>query len=106
MKVVINRCFGGFGLSQEALQEIRKTNPELVDEHPESSWLGALFLKSSYDDEIRSNPAIVSVVERLGEKANDRYAKLAVVEVPDDVSWSIHDYDGMEHVQENHRTWE
>jgi len=30
---------------------------------------------------------------------------LKVVEIPDDVEWRIHDYDGAEHVYEKHRTW-
>jgi len=27
------------------------------------------------------------------------------VEIPDDVKWHIHEYDGLEHVAEDHRTW-
>jgi hypothetical protein len=44
-------------------------------------------------------------VQELGEKANDRFSKLKIVEIPDDVQWEIQEYDGWEHIAENHRTW-
>lgn len=91
MKVVINRCFGGFGLSDEALaryNELAGTNLEY--------W--------SYGEE-RNNPLLVQVVEELGAKANDTFADLKIVDIPDDVEWYIHEYDGLESVYEKHRTW-
>lgn len=48
---------------------------------------------------------MVAAVKALGAKANGTYSELKVVEVPDDVEWHIHEYDGAEHVAENHRTW-
>jgi len=30
---------------------------------------------------------------------------LAIVEIPDDVEYTIEEYDGNEHVAEAHRTW-
>ena len=92
MKVVINRCFGGFGLSAEAKAELRRRWPECPD------YFGL-------DEDARSNPDLVAVVEELGEEANGRFSSLAVVEVPDDAKWHIEEYDGFEHVAENHRTW-
>jgi hypothetical protein len=53
----------------------------------------------------RDDPDLVRVVEELGEKANGRCANLAVVDVPDDVSWYIDEYDGSESVEERHRSW-
>jgi len=38
--------------------------------------------------------------------ADGYYCKLKVVEVPDDIKWYIHDYDGLESVHECHRSWE
>lgn len=86
MKVIINRCYGGFGLSEKAKQ----------------------MLGIEYDFELeqdRTNPKLVEVVEKLGEVANAKYAELKVVEVPDDVKWRIEDYDGMETIHEVHRVW-
>jgi hypothetical protein len=45
------------------------------------------------------------VVEELGDEAGDSYAELTVVEIPDDVEWTIQEYDGTEWVAEVHRTW-
>jgi hypothetical protein len=44
-------------------------------------------------------------VEELGEAANGSYARLKVVEIPDDVEWTIKEYDGDEWIAEKHRTW-
>lgn len=53
----------------------------------------------------RNDPALVQVVEELGDKAGSRFSKLTVVEVPDDVKWQIEEYDGLEHIAEAHRVW-
>ena len=54
----------------------------------------------------RDNDSLIRVVEELGEKANGVCARLKIVEIPDDVEWHIDDYDGLEHVAEDHRTWQ
>ena len=56
-------------------------------------------------DKGRADPILVQVVEELGNAANDRFAQLAVVEIPDGVEFEISEYDGREHVAEAHRTW-
>ena len=92
-KVVINVCYGGFGLSDEA---------ELLYLELTGNEDGKV-----YDYELkRDDPQLVEVVEQLGKHSWGEYAKLRVVEIPDDnVAWLIHNYDGMEHVAEDHRTW-
>ena len=57
-------------------------------------------------DILRNDSALVQVVEELGDAANGEYAKLKVVEVPDDVQWTVEEYDGWESVEEVHRKWE
>ena len=101
-KIVINVSHGGFGLSKEA-QEAYAEKKDI--------GLGR-FVKSyeSYEgfstyDVARDDPDLVSVVESMGAKADGRFAKLRVVEIPDEVNWSIHEYDGSEWVAEVHRTW-
>ena len=50
MKIVINRCFGGFGLSAEAV---------------------ALLVEDG-GEETRADPALVSVVETFGKRESKR----------------------------------
>jgi hypothetical protein len=46
-------------------------------------------------------------VEELGKEADGTHAELSIVEIPfDDLEgWYIHDYDGRETIEENHRSW-
>lgn len=84
MKIVINRCYGGFDLSDKAKE----------------------MLGIKYETEIKRNdPRLVAVVEELGDEANTWASSLKIVEIPDDVDWIIEDYDGVEWVSEKHRTW-
>ena len=92
-KIVINARHGGFGLSDAAMlrySEIKKI--EDVD-------------SIHIYDICRDDPALVQVVEELGVKSFDKYAELHIVEIPEDVSWNVQEYDGLEWVAEKHRTW-
>ena len=90
MKVVINMCFGGFGLSNAALARYNELGNTAVD----------------YACDIeRHDVDLVHVVEEMGADAYDRFSSLKVVEIPDGIEYVIEDYDGMEHVAEAHRTW-
>ncbi len=53
----------------------------------------------------RDDVCLVEVVKQLGEAANGAFAKLAVVEVPSGVKWDVEEYDGREHIAEQHRCW-
>jgi len=90
--VVINNCYGGFGLSDTAISEYKKlagiTDPD---------W---------YDRTVaRDDPYLVKIVRELGATANGGYADLKIVEIPGDVKWCINEYDGNEWIAEEHRTW-
>jgi len=123
MKVVINTCFGGFGISDEAFEKFLERKGIAFDkvevEGEEKSWLnGPTYFNAGHageDDhylaqyellENRSDPDLIAVIEEMGEKAHGWASELKIVEVPDDVKWHIHEYDGLEHVAEDHRTWE
>ena len=96
-KVVINACFGGFGLSGEARAMWRERKGITAD------------ARATYADELaRDDADLIAVVEELGEKANSTYSQLKVVEVPmwlTEKGWTIEEYDGWEHIAENHQTW-
>lgn len=90
MKIVINKCYGGFGLSEAAYE-----------------YLGMEWDGYGYDfgREDRADPKLVACVEALGEAASGELSELAVVEIPDGVDYTIEEYDGIEWVAEKHRTW-
>jgi hypothetical protein len=92
-RIVINTCYGGFGLS-------------------ESAWLRYCQLSGQDRSEIvtyyeipRDDPYLVQVVRELGSDANTDTSQLKIVEVPASVKWHVAEYDGMEWVAEDHRTW-
>jgi len=90
MKIVINTCYGGFGLSKEALAFYNERADTAI----------------KYEDDIKRNdPILIEIVGQLGEAANGGFAKLKVVQIPDDVQWQIEEYDGVEWVAEKHRIW-
>ncbi len=83
MKIVVNRCFGGFGLPDKAKKMLGHNQ----------DW---------YEGDIdRTNKDLVRVVEELGKEANDSYARLEIVEIPDDIDYYISDYDGIETIHES-----
>jgi len=142
VKVVVNKCYGGFGLSYEAMMlwaklknmklyayvsvaeykdgphESRdweryapyRPGAEVFCIHYSTSLLsktGKLSDKgyvSEYDIP-RDDPALITVVEKLGEKACGRCAELRVIEIPAGVEYEIDEYDGNETVHEKHRSW-
>ena len=79
MKMVINCCYGGFGVKDEVLERLG------LDE---------------YAEDLRYDPRLIAEIERLGSKAvSDTYAQLEVVQIPDHATdHRINDYDGIETV--------
>ena len=129
MKLVINKCFGGFGLSADACELLIKLGVPRAPydehnhgrciedmDHPESTNFGMTGerLESHkrfcgryshrYFTDHRNDPDLVQVVETLGVEANGPHARLAVVEIPDSVDWEIDEYDGRETVRERSRS--
>jgi hypothetical protein len=93
MKIVVNTCYGGFGLSEKAEAEFRQAK-----HLPEDCWLGRL-------DDYRNDLILVAMVEADAESVSGDHAELEIIEIPDDVDWEIEEYDGIEWVAEVHRTW-
>jgi hypothetical protein len=130
MKVVINRCFGGFGLSHEAVMLyaekagftlypfVSKPTSDTIQPYIGQDTLFISYTKTPledgggyddghfYDKDLeRNDPILAEVVEELGEKANGPFAKLEIIEIPDDVDFYIDEYDGLESIHESHRSW-
>jgi len=118
MKVVINKCYGGFGLSDRAIElcielgmtvSDNKSNRDVDFIKNKKKLFGSRFWPAKVDSkEFRCNPTVVKVVEELGDEAHKDFAKLKVVEIPFDGldGWEIHDYDGMETIEEDHQSWD
>ena len=113
MKVVINQDFGGFGLSDYAMMAYLQKKEIKFKIETDTQGNSHFYYNNSKDDKEyiwdtdieRNDPALIEIVEELGEKANSRYSNLEIVEIPDDVEWVIKEYDGREHIAEKHRTW-
>ncbi len=128
MKIVINKCYGGYGLSESAVMEYAKQKGiELwsVDhgmfwmyyrEDPSSfsqknDYRGASIPEVPSDiyfpekDIERNDPILVSIVEADPKAASASLADLSVVEIPDGIEWEIGEYDGIEWVDEAHKSW-
>lgn len=86
MKVLYNTCYGGFGVSQKAIDLFNERRPEA---HVEYSF---------EMEEYRSDPILIDIVNELGEEARRSCSKLAVAEFPDGYDYWIEDYDGVETV--------
>lgn len=121
MKVVINKCFGGFGISDQAF-ELLLSKKGIEYERVQGAPVLGYDTWNYYDkgfagdpnhqiydfqfEDKRDDPELIAVIEELGEKAYGWAADLKIVEIPDDVEWYVEEYDGREWIAEKHRTWE
>ena len=53
----------------------------------------------------RTDPILIKVIEELGLEVNTSVSKIEIIEIPDDIEWGIDEYDGLETVEEKHRSW-
>lgn len=134
MKIVINKCYGGFSLSPKAVKLLSEkqgkpcyffktdyTNGQskyipMHDDMPNDGLFWHAFTiknpnDASWEHNItnrpsdRTDPLLIQVVEELGEEADGSCAELKVIDIPDDVEYTIEEYDGNEHIAEKHKTW-
>ena len=78
MKMIINDCFGGFGVRQEVLDELE--------------------LNDFSEEELRTAARLIEEIEN-GKDVSDDYAELKVVEIPDEsTDYYLDEYDGLESV--------
>lgn len=92
-KIIINQCYGGWSLSNEAIEEYKKRS-------------GTTKMIHSYCEELRDDPILVEVVDAMikeGKRAGGSCASLSVVGIPDEYDYWIDEYDGIEgiHLQVN-----
>ena len=107
-KIVINRVYGGFDISDEAYSFIAKKKGW---QHACNDYDRSYFITDNNDcmfafDLNRDDLDLVQCLETLGHAADGNHSELKIVEVPSDVNWTICEYDGIEWVAEQHRTWQ
>lgn len=90
VQVVYNCCYGGFGISDDAVRWLQDRNVET-----DNSATGLT----------RHHPLLVQCVKELGEKSNGQYAALYVHTLNGN-KYRIDEYDGSESVVEpNENEW-
>ena len=102
-KIVYNADYGGFGLSDEAIEMyLTRKGLEFTSTDSEYSFSGKnYYVEGNYffsSDIARDDPILVEVVETLGDKANARFAKLKITDIPEGTLYRIDEYDGYESV--------
>lgn len=94
MKIAISKSYGGFYLSKEAYEFLGL------------KWDGIGGICANDRLYLRTDANVVECIETLGDSAaNCKGTKLAVIEIPDDVDWTILNYDGIETVVDVNRMW-
>ena len=81
MLIVLNKCYGGFGLSKQAVE--------------------ALGLEDGYYGDVgRDDPTLIALIQEHGsEWVSGRCAKLRIVEIPEKATdWEMNEYDGIESI--------
>ena len=106
-KIVTNACFGGFGLSTEAIR-MYLTLKNIPYEERKDEYGGIMFCEPGGEDwslynlihDIdRYDPCLVEVVETLGDAASGRYDRLKITELPSGTRYRITEYDGCETIE-------
>lgn len=90
VKVVYNDCYGGYSLSNKAVDLYEKLSGKKLERS--NGYV-------NYYSISRADPYLVQVVETLGKEASDSYAKLAIEEIPKGSLYRITEYDGQESVE-------
>lgn len=100
--VVYNICYGGFGISNEAVDWLLERGSKHV-----RLYTKPIFGNKGCWEGTRHDPLLVECVRELGKKANGRCANLAIFKL-DGNQYRIDEYDGNESVEQpsDEQEWE
>lgn len=84
--IVYNACFGGFGLSDQAIARYA----QIKGVHPDSLY---------HRDIPRNDPALLQVALELKGRANTVFSSLQIEYLPKGTRYRIAEYDGLEAVE-------
>lgn len=131
-KIIINKCYGGFGFSPEVFKwlvknkgwkavEINDQTPSMHDEFKQFltdnnadcyyysrskyQMLNGKYYENEDKHCKRTDPDLIEAVEKLGPRASGELSSLKIVQIPANIKWEIDDYDGIESVHEAHESW-
>lgn len=87
MKILINKCYGGIGLSEEFVDHMK-------------SFAGYEEI-GIYSDLAREDAFLIDEAIKFGlKRASGVFSKLEVIEIPDGVKYNIGEYDGTEWIEQ------
>jgi hypothetical protein len=86
-EIVINACYGGFGLSQAARELYFMRKKGSVNDDDDEDLIS------------RSDPLLVQLVKELGNEVNSEYSKLRIVKLEKGTRYRIIDIDGFESIE-------
>ena len=92
--VMYNNCYGGFTLSDAAIDEYKRRNP--AGKNPRL-----------YELE-RDDQAMVQIVREMGAAANSTFSEIKLQRIPAEYRdyYTINEYDGLETVLLNHNVYQ
>jgi hypothetical protein len=105
MKLLINACYGGYGVSNEAIELwAQKKNIVLTKKTTEYGDYDYYTVDGEPISGMhRADPTLIEVFEELGsERTSGEHGELQLVEIPDGCEYYVDEYDGMEYIGD---TW-
>lgn len=122
MKIVINKCYGCFGLSDAAIEHFLKLKgktfqkmcsvfggPDRLAQPGDSRFNVYYMVDGKYFSDIeisRVEYDLIATIEILGSEAASGWAsELKIIDIPDGTKWEVNEYDGLEWIAEVHKKW-
>jgi hypothetical protein len=87
IKVAINCNVGSFHVSPEGIRLYEQLSGQPFPAHK--------FI-DPYAPQRRTDPYLIEVIETLKDRASDPGSELVIIQIPSDIDWHIHEYDGIE----------
>ena len=98
-EILVNECYGGFGVSNKAIDLYNKYKLEI---NPDFNPIKHYECLESIKD--RSDPILIKVFDELGNEFNDKYSKAGKVSIKQKYikHCCIREYDGKEYIDINY----
>jgi hypothetical protein len=92
LDIAVNRCFGGFSLSEKAVEELCKRIGDPKIESYSFQCYSEIYP--------RHHPDLIKVIKELGDEADGQFAQIDIdyIEEIYKEHYSISEYDGMERI--------